>query len=388
MGVSRFHARRGAAFALALGIGLAAVGGGSPARAASPTTTDPAEAAAGWIAAQVGAGDLGAGSLADAIFAFAATHVGGTAAAAALTQLEGKVGAYAGYGGTLNPGNLAKATLAVVVAGGNPASFGGHDLEGDLRGLQATSGTDAGRFGSGGNYDQAMAILALAATSGGVPSGAGAWLAGRQCASGEYTWDGSCPTGSGSEDPDTSAVALQALLAAGESTAADKATEFLAGLQAGNGSLASYGTPNTNSTGIGGQALRAAGRASAADAAAAWVAAQQYGCSAPAADRGAFPWAASYAGELIYSTTQAVLAFGAPRLDRLTLEGAAAEAPVLACAVPPAGPSGGVLPTQPATDAAPAARGAGPVGWPLLALTLLAAVGGALAAGRHPARRR
>ena len=61
MGVSwhlNSRASRVSALAMSLGIALAAVGGVVPARAAT-TTTDPAKAAAGWVATKVeaGAGD-------------------------------------------------------------------------------------------------------------------------------------------------------------------------------------------------------------------------------------------------------------------------------------------------------------------------------------------
>lgn len=376
MGVIRSLSRRGAALALSLGIVLGAVGAPTPMRAA--TTADPAEAAAGWIATKVEAGGLGASSLADAILAFAAVRVGGGAAADALTQLASKLDAYAGYGATLKPGNLGKAMLAVIVAGGDPASFHGHDLESDLRGLEISTGTDAGRFGSAENIDQALAILALAATARGVPPGAGDWLAGRQCPSGEYAWDGSCPGAPGSEDPDTTALVLQALLASGSSAAAGRAASWLLDLQARDGSFAGYGTPNVNSTGLAGQALRAAGRTAEADAAAAWIVRQQYGCAAPAASRGAFPWSASYAGELMFSTPQAVLAMGAPRMDRLSVGGAAVDARLLRCPAP--APSGPAEPTVPPTDVRGGTSPSGPSGGGvLLVVGVLAALGGVLA---------
>ncbi len=378
MGVSRYLPSRLAAIALSLGIALSTVGAVGPVRAA--TTTDAAQAAAGWIATRVEAGGLGASSLADAIFAFAGTHVGGTAAAAALTQLKSGVDAYVGYGGTLKPGPLGKAMLAVIVAGGDPTSFNGHNLESDLRGLLVTSGADAGRFGTAVVNDQAIDILALAATSGGVPAGAGDWLAGKQCPAGDYQWDGSCPTPAGSDDPDTTAMALQALLAAGSATAADKATQWLLGLQASDGSFAGFGTANTNSTGVAAEAIRAAAQSAKANAAAAWVAGLQYGCSAIPANRGAIPWTKTDPGfgGPFSSTAQAALAFGAPRLDRLTLEGATAVAPVLACAEAPSEPTAsGRVPTEPPTDTAvpPEPSGSSSGGAPLLFAVLVALSG-------------
>jgi hypothetical protein len=329
-------------------------------RAGGSTTTDPGVAAAGWIAQQVETdATLGVGSLADAILAFAATGVGQAAAADALARIEAGLEAFVSDGVNLRPGALGKAILAVSVQGGNVNSFGGRDLEADLRGLLVTSGPDTGRFGSASVFDQTMAVLGLARTSGGVPASAGDWLAAAQCPSGEYQWDGSCPAGAGLEDPDTTALALQALLAAGETAAAAGSTAWLLGLQASDGSVASFGTPNTNSTGVAGQALRAAGETAAADAAAAFVVSLQLGCDADPGAVGAIAWSAADPGFLIFSTPQAVLALGAPALDTLTAAGSSVDAPVLECAS--TGPPAPASPTgSPAAGALPdTASGAG-----------------------------
>lgn len=379
MALPRILLRHAGAVTLAATLALSA-GGATVFAADPPTTSDPGAAAAGWIAAQVTAG-VGPGSLADAIFAYAAAGTGADAAAAALTQLATGFDDYVlDIGGALVPGNLAKTLLAVQVAGGNPGSFGGHDLEADLRGLLITTpGPDLGRFGAAGNSDQALAILALARTSGGVPATAVDWLVAAQCPNGDYQWDGACP-GAGAEDPDTTALALQALLASGATSAAATSTQLLLDIQGSDGSFSSYGTANTNSTGVAGQALRATGHTAAADAAAAFVLTLQYGCGAPAADRGAFRWAASSAGFLIFSTPQAVLALGAPALDDLSIAGASAAAPILDCpAAAPTGPA----PTLPPTDlgaAAPTTGGGSslPVG---LVLVVVSACGAAVTAG-------
>ena len=390
MGSSRHIPSRIAAFALALGLATSAVGGVTPARAGSPTTPSTptpvgaATAAAGWVAVQVGTdGTLGAGSLADAIFTFAAAGVGGTAAADAVTKLAAKTDAYAGYGGTLKPGEIAKILLAVHVAGGNPNAFAGHDLEADLRGLLVTSGPDTGHFTGATVYGQAVAILALATTTGGVPAGTAAWLAAPKCADGSYPFDiGWCdPT---NFDVDTTAMVLQAFLAAGDAADAGTATASLTALQAPDGSFSSYGT-NTSTTAAAAQALRAAGETAAADAAAAWLVGKQYGCDAVVADQGAFPFSDSYAGVLIYSATQAVLGLGAPRLDLLSLEGATADAPVLFCATLPA-PS---LPTVPPTDAIHVGAPQQPASGGLLVfVATLAALVGVLAMSRRAEPRR
>ncbi len=382
MALPRILLRNAGAVMLAATLALSA-GGATVFAADPPTTSDPGAAAAGWIAAQVEAG-VGPGSLADAIFAYAATGAGADAAAAALTRLESGVDGYILDGASaLVPGNLAKTLLAVQVAGGNPASFGGHDLEADLRSLLITTpGPDLGRFGSAGNTEQALAILALARTSGGVPATAVDRLVAAQCPNGDYQWDGACP-GAGVEDPDTTALALQALLAGGATTAAATSTQLLLAIQGSDGSFSSFGTANTNSTGVAGQALRATGQTAAADAAAAFVRTLQYGCDAPTADQGAFRWAASSAGFLIFSTPQAVLALGGPALDDLSIAGASAAAPILDC--PAARPTATLPPTD--LGAAAPTTGGGSLLPIALLLLLVASAGGTAVSARLRVRR-
>jgi MYXO-CTERM domain-containing protein len=300
-----------------------------------PTTSDPALAAAGWLAEQVETdATLGVGSLADAIFAFAAVGAGQSAAATALAGIEAGLEAYAFPGGAAAPGAVAKVMLAVQVQGADPNAFGGRDLEAALRATLVVGGADDGRFGAGSILDQSLAILALSRTSGGVPVTALAWLVGAQCPSGEYAWDGSCPAAPGAEDPDTTGFALQALLAGGETTAADAAVAWLLSVQQTGGGLPSFGLANTNSSGVGGQALRAAGETAAAEAAAAFVVSLAVGCDGAASDVGAIEWAPGIPGFLVFSTPQAVLALGGPPLDELSAAGAVPEAPVLDCADP------------------------------------------------------
>jgi hypothetical protein len=394
MALSRTILRMGAALTLAATLALSI--GGAALAAVPPTTTDPGAAAAGWLAAQVDAG-ITPGNLADSIFAFASVGAGGDAAASALAKLEAGVDGYILDGSDLVPGYVAKTLLAVEVAGGDPTSFGGHDLEAELRGLMiTTAGPDLGRFGAALPSDQALAIIALARTSGGVPKDAVDYLVSVQCPDGDFNWDGTCP-GAGSEDPDTTGLALQGLLAGGATAAADASTQLLLSIQGSDGAFSSFGTPNTNSSGVAGQALRAAGKTSAANDAATFIKTLQYGCEAAAADRGAFPWATSYAGQLIFSTPQAVLAFGGPGLDQLSIDGASAAAPVLDCPAAPApsatpkptdGGGAGPVVTLPPTDLAksPPVSGEGP--WAPLALLVLAAIAGAgLATARLRARR-
>ena len=298
-------------------------------------SADPGQAAAGWLARQVEAGGLTPGSLADAVIAFAAAGVGADAAATALTQLESNVDSYILEGADYKAGPTGKVMLAVAIGGDDVNAFGGHNLEEALRGLMAGPGDSAGQFGSATVYDQSLAILALATTTGGAPAEAGAWLASKQCTDGDYSWDGSCP--SWSPDPDSTAIAIQALQAAGETAALAAAEAWLLDQQAPDGSLSSFGTANSSSTAAAGQAYRVLGHTAEADKAAAWTATVQFGCDAAVANVGAIPWAAGGTDYLLMSTPQAILGLGAGRLDQLSIVGATPTAPTLAC--PPAAPT-------------------------------------------------
>lgn len=341
--------------ALSIVVALGWTLGWAPATRASDqaTTTDPALAAAGWLAVQVETDPtLFGGTLADAIGAFAAVHAGGDATAMALAGLEAGLEAYISPTGTQRPGETAKVLLAVQIAGADPATFGGHDLEAELRAmLVADPGPDLGRFASGSVADQAYAILALATTPGGVPAPAVDWLVSAACPSGEFSWDGTCPSGPGMEDSDTTGLAVQALLATGETAASAAGVDWLLATQDAGGGFLSFGTPNANSSGIAAQAVRAAGFAEAADAAAAFVASLQLGCDADPAEVGAIEWAPANRGFLVFTAPAAIMTFGAPRMDLLSIAGASADAPVLYC--PPAAPSAGPSATSP-TSSAPA----------------------------------
>lgn len=362
-----------------------------PARAGEPpTTTDPALAAAGWLATQVETDPtLFGGTLADAILAFAAVGAGQDAAATALAGLEAGLDAYISPSGTQRPGETGKALLAVLVQGGDPTTFGGHDLEAELRAMLVTDpGPDEGRFAGATVADQTYAILGLARTAGGVPPSAVTWLAGAQCPSGEYQWDGSCPAGPGMEDADTTALAVQALLAAGESTASAAAVGWLLATQDPGGGFLSFGTPNAGSSGLAAQAVRAASESASADAAVAFITSLQFACDADPAEIGAFGWAAGIPGFLIFTAPSALMAYGAPRMDLLSTDGAMADAPLLDCPEPEPAPTATATPAPtPAASAdageLPDTAAPEPAGPTAIAFGLLVAALGGLALARR-----
>ncbi len=355
-----------------------------PAQAAPPTTDDPTAAAAGWLAGQFVHGDHletaaggqsfpDAGVTLDAVLGFAAAGVAGDAAQAAMSWVgqPANLETYVGNGATDSyPGALAKLALTAQAEGLDPTAFGSGrvDLLARLRALLTPSGRFSDKssfvpyqdFSNG--FSQSYAVLTLE-RAGAVPPAAVSFLAGSACPGGGLPQDFGKPTCI--PDPDTTAVAVQALAAAGDDAAAAAGIRWLVGDQRADGSFGggtSSEGPNANSTGLAGQALRAAGATAAAGRAAAYLRTLQSGCLAAPARRGAIAFDGSgfVAANAPRATAQALLGLSGPGL--LTLDGTAAEpaAPELACAAPPpssapATPS----PTRSAT-AAPTSRAAAP----------------------------
>jgi hypothetical protein len=237
-------------------------------------------------------------------------------------------------------------TLLVAELAGRPATVTG-PLEVELRSLVATGGPDAGRAAdrnphsadASNGFDQALAILALDRTSGGAPTSTIAFLLEQQCPAGGfrliYRPSGGC-TSDANADTDATALAVQSLLVV------DRTPAVAASLRHAVGSLLSIQDPtsgsfvgtgptssaNANSSGLIAQALRAAGQDAAADRAAAWVRSLQLTtATAPvtATDLGAIAYdpatlAAGHAdgiGGPVHdlwqrTTAQAVLALGMP----------------------------------------------------------------------------
>ena len=295
-----------------------------PTPAVAQADVDAAEAAAAaWLVGAYADGEVTTGGgLADLIFALSGAQAAPDTIAAALADLEALAADYVG-GDDLDEGPVAKGLLGVLVAGGDGTDVDGIDLEAELRAMMQTDGDDAGRFDDANVFTQSLAIMALAATGAGAPAEATAWLAERRCPDGGWTFgladsigDGTgitipCMT-AGEGDVDTTALAVQALLAdPAQDATRDGAVAWLADQQSDNGSFGD----NANSTGLAAQALRATGDIAAADAAAQFVTTLQYG---PEADEaGAIRFTADADGSLLLATTQGILAFGAPAFPLL-----------------------------------------------------------------------
>ena len=265
----------------------------TPAVGAAPSTSDPAQGAAGWLARQLTAGthltttSQGStfddpGLTADAVLAFAAAGVAQTSADAATSWLAAHLSDYVGPGpgkksttgdkvGAAYAGALAKAALVAQVQDQDPASFGGRDLLSELADRESgTSAAFAGRFSDDSSFGdfsnaigQSLAIVVQVRAGDGPSPAAVSSLGSLQCADGgvrvDYPKDPTKP-GTCTGDVDATAFAAQAFRAAGDDAAAGKAVAYLKGAQQPSGAFSNASkTANANSTGVAGAALTSAG---------------------------------------------------------------------------------------------------------------------------------
>src|SRR5690606_40059323 len=146
----------------------------------------------------------------------------------AMSELAGVAADYIGTPDAPSVGALAKVLLALRITRDDPSTFvDDRDLEAELRQQQRDDGSFADDV-----FSHSLAMIALAAGPGDVPAGAADWLADRQ------RDDGSWPIDFGPDEPDVdvTALALQALLAVGETEPAEAAVTFLLDSQNPDGS--------------------------------------------------------------------------------------------------------------------------------------------------------
>jgi LPXTG-motif cell wall-anchored protein len=239
--------------------------------AAVPTGTAVARAAA-YLVAQLKDGDhvVGAfgpdlGQTADVVLALSSTTSQAAARDAAASYLAAHVDDYV-HGAAFadgSPGSekkganyagpTGKAIVAALAAGQDPRAFGGFDLVDELQGLMVTSGTKAGRFADDSAFGdfsnpvgQAFDIIALKRAAGDVPDAAVAALLTAQCADGGFTDAYPASVKACISNPDSTGLALQALVAAGvtdatsdTACAAGAALAWLRARDARDGSYAS-----------------------------------------------------------------------------------------------------------------------------------------------------
>ena len=315
------------------------------------TTTDPAKAAAGWLATQL----IGSsadhyefpsfpapdyGNTADGVLAMDAAKVAQTAAARATSFLQTGAKDYAtgsGYTAHYYPGSIAKLLLVAEAQHADRHAFGGLDLPQVLHDEEQSDGAyanvDDSSYGSS-VVDQSLALIALSHTgnaSDAPDAKAVQWLESQQCGDGSFQYTPQTTPAATCSDFDTTAYAAQALVAVG-STKAGAALDRIAAQKHADGGFGD-GSSNANSTAIAVQALLAAGRD--ASTGLAWLRAHQQGCTAAATQRGAVAFKSPYdAKTALRATTQAAQALAKATLGTIDNTGAASVAPTLACATP------------------------------------------------------
>ena len=320
-------------------------GGRADAATTTGTTTDPVQAAAGWLATQfeddshlpTPTGDHfhssftsngvtsyfpSYGENADAIFGLAAAGAGKDKIATALAYLVTNADAYADLSGAQGgpyDGSVAKLAVAAQVAGistTTATAFGTHDLIQQLKTDECTSTVPDG-FNDGGftcvqagaaknifaSVSESLTILAEARQGGNdAPSPAAlTYFDSLQCASGGFTDDVSA-CAAGDEAVDDTAYAIMAMtLVPSQSTHLASAIAWLKAQQEPAGS---WNSANIASTGLAAAALDGAGTSETK--AQAWLAGQQTAAGSPGAGAlGAFaPTTAAGTSPAVLNTAQ------------------------------------------------------------------------------------
>jgi LPXTG-motif cell wall-anchored protein len=234
-----------------------------------------------------------------------------------------------------------------------PTSFGGVDLIGLLLPLQQDNGrfVDSSSFGDFLNaLGQSFAVIALERTGDHDAEAAKAadYLISVQCDDGGFPLTLPAKPGDPCDSQvDATAMVTQALLAEGQTKAANAGLDWLAGKQKSNGGFDDDAATNTlpvnsNSTGLAAAALRIGGHDDAADKAVAFLLGMQQGCTTKVAQHGAIAYDSKgfEQSTATRATTQALLGLGGANLAKLSADGISPAAPTLACPSPSPTPSG------------------------------------------------
>jgi LPXTG-motif cell wall-anchored protein len=208
-------------------------------------------------------------------------------------------------------GDLAKLILAAVAAGENPRALGGVDSVAKLESMIGAGGTIGGEMDT--FVAHVLAVLALRSAERPVPAESIAVITDAQQEGGGWAWDGSAQT---IADTNTTAFAVQALIAGGESpdsSAVSAALAYYGGIQNDDGgwpyqSPSDFGTAtDANSTAVTIQALLSAGQDPAGEA---WTTSDGT-TPLPALEElqnesGAFAWQAAMPDDNLLATVQAL----------------------------------------------------------------------------------
>ncbi len=222
-------------------------------------------------------------------------------------------------------GDLSKLILAAIAVGENPREFGGVDLVAKLEDMVAADGKIGGETDT--FVAHTLAVLALASAERPIPDAAVDYIQVAQQENGGWAWDGSSATAA---DTNTTAFAVQALVAAGEAADSDAVTQAIAyykDIQNMDGgwpyqSPSDFGTAtDANSTAVTIQAIIAAGQdPSAGD----WTTAEGNtplsALEALQNESGAFAWQAAIPDDNLLATVQALPALAGKAFPLATMD--------------------------------------------------------------------
>ncbi|MEI2777344.1 MAG: hypothetical protein V9G19_15485 [Tetrasphaera sp.] len=269
----------------------------------------------------------------DAVIAFAASKSNRSRATAALTWLSDgtRLAGYLGDGDTESyVGAHAKLVLALQISGRSPYRYGERNVIGELIALQGNHGRfrDTSEWGDYANaFGQSLGTIALqrAGMTARAWRAAG-YLATQACADGGVPITFSGATCSG--DADATALAVQAFAAAGYTSKARTAANWLR--------ANAVPSDNSNTAGLVAAALETAGGTANTQAAAtsrALIRHLQQGCSAPAGRRGAIAFMAGPFDKFAAprATAQAIVGLAGANLATLTASGSTAGAAPMSC---------------------------------------------------------
>jgi prenyltransferase beta subunit len=212
-----------------------------------------------WLVSQQGddggfVGFTGAsdpGATVDGLMALAAARAAGLEVdlAPAIHYLEENALVYAQTG----PGQAAKLALGLLAAGADPRDIAGVN---PLAIVEVSA--ESGMIGQG-PFEHSLGVLALVAAGSAVPAAAVEAFASTQAEDGAWAFDGTTTAGAG--DTNTTAMALQALVAAGHSDdeMVDRGLDYLLTLQTESGGFVFQpgGAADANSTALCLQAMLA-----------------------------------------------------------------------------------------------------------------------------------
>ncbi len=296
--------------AVAASVAFALPSSASAAATRAPrTTTNPAIAAAGWLAQQfsnahnkrvpngdhielsfdAGTGPVfffDGGTTIDAAMALAATRTGRAKTETAINYVANHLNAYVDYTGSQGGpfmGSVGKAAVGAIVAGRDPQHFGGHHLLTELKKDECPSGSTTCTPGSNSNVFSSVStsFIAIAEARGARRFGAQFapsknlvnFLLGEQCPNGGFSSD-IPPAPKCAPDADATGYAVMALQAiGGHRLQIAKAARYLVQTRRPNGAWVEQGGPNIDSTGLAAAALVIAGRSAATSRR--WLASQQ-----------------------------------------------------------------------------------------------------------------